>query len=119
VRYLFTRAQRLRKRGAFLALDRRGRKTVGSHFVLILAPGETPVSRLGLTVSRKVGGAVQRNRLKRRLREIFRLRRLGLEGSWDLNLVARQRACTLEPKQMESILRRMLASSRPSAGNRT
>jgi ribonuclease P protein component len=44
---------------------------------------------LGVVASRKVGGAVQRARAKRRLREAYRLNRRHFEGTWDVILVAR------------------------------
>lgn len=54
------------------------------------APGSQSSSRIGLTVSRKVGGSVVRNRVKRLLREWFRLHRQDLLESWDLVVIARQ-----------------------------
>jgi ribonuclease P protein component len=48
--------------------------------------------RLGLTVPRAVGGAVVRNRIKRRLREVFRLHREGLGAKWDIVLNPRRSA---------------------------
>lgn len=48
------------------------------------------VTRLGITVTKRVGGAVQRNRIKRRFREIFRHHRLELSPSMDLVVNAHQ-----------------------------
>jgi ribonuclease P protein component len=53
------------------------------------APNGLPVTRLGLSVSRKVGGAVQRNRVKRLLREAFRAVQHDLPAGLDLVVVAR------------------------------
>ena len=67
----FPKAARIRRRREFLALGRTGQKRRTEHFVLLLKrAAEAP--RLGITVSRKVGDAVTRNRLKRRIREAFR-----------------------------------------------
>ncbi len=59
-----------------------GRKCVGRSLILWWAAPESksPGARLGLSVPAKVGGAVQRNRLKRLVRESFRLNRRHLEG---------------------------------------
>ena len=64
---------RLRKRAEFLAV-RRGEKRRGRLFLLeVLARGDTAAPRVGFTVTRKVGNAVVRNRIRRRLREAVRV----------------------------------------------
>lgn len=67
----FPKAARVRRRREYLALARTARRRHTPHFV-VLWDARTGGSRLGVTVSRKVGGAVVRNRVKRRLRELFR-----------------------------------------------
>ena len=49
-----------------------GRRAHGRFLTVIAAPGEAPVARLGIVASRKLGGAVARNRAKRLIRNIFR-----------------------------------------------
>jgi ribonuclease P protein component len=64
--------ERLRHRADFLAAAR-GAKAQATAFVLqARARGDTAPARFGFTVSKKVGGAVERNRVRRRLREIVR-----------------------------------------------
>jgi ribonuclease P protein component len=63
----------LRTRRDFLRVQARGVKLRGRLLILLCAEGELSTTRLGLTVSRKVGNAVCRNRVRRRLREIMRL----------------------------------------------
>ncbi|MCC6763313.1 MAG: ribonuclease P protein component [Deltaproteobacteria bacterium] len=67
----FTRSARIRRRGEFLSLGRRGERRRTEHFTFVVQSSGA-AGRLGITVSRKVGGAVTRNLLKRRIRESFR-----------------------------------------------
>ena len=70
----FPKERRLRRRSDFLAVQTGGsRITLPSFIVLLRARRDDGPARLGITVTRKFGGAVQRNRLKRLMREIFRL----------------------------------------------
>jgi len=67
----FPKTARIRRRGEFLSFGRNGERARTDNFVLLARPAAGR-SRLGVTVSRKIGGATVRNRLKRRLREVFR-----------------------------------------------
>jgi ribonuclease P protein component len=67
----FPKTARIRRRGEFLSLGRKSERARTEHFVVLARPAARS-SRLGVTVSRKIGAAAVRNRLKRRLREVFR-----------------------------------------------
>ncbi|MCZ2111018.1 MAG: ribonuclease P protein component [Dehalococcoidia bacterium] len=84
----FTRSARIRCRREFLSLGRSGERRVSGHFVFIVQKSSNPV-RLGITVSRKVGGAVVRNLLKRRVRESFRRHPMRSRLTGDLLVIAR------------------------------
>ena len=82
---------RLKDTREFRRVYEGGRKTVGTHLILWYRAGDPAAGpRLGLSVSSKVGNAVRRNRLKRLLREAFRLHRDELPAG--LELIAYPRA---------------------------
>jgi ribonuclease P protein component len=64
--------ERLRRRADYLKCYRTGRRRHAALAILYFAPNQLEHPRLGITASRKVGSAVVRHRLKRRIREIYR-----------------------------------------------
>ena len=92
----------------FAAVRREGRSWSSGLLVLWARPNGLDVSRFGFSVSKAVGGAVVRNRVKRRLRETARL--TGVQQGWDLVLVARKDAGSADfsmlNTSMTSLLRR-------------
>jgi ribonuclease P protein component len=71
---------------------RKGRKCATDHFVVFVSEPVGDRSRLGITVSRKIGNAVRRNRVKRWLRETFRIRAVEFSVKTDMVILARKRA---------------------------
>ena len=65
-------ARRIRRRGEFQRVFDAGRRAHGRYLTIIAAPSPGPDSRLGIVASKKLGGAVVRNRAKRLIRQIFR-----------------------------------------------
>lgn len=59
-------------------------------------------NRLGVTVSTKIGGAVQRNRVRRRLKEIYRLNESKLATGYDIVIVARMKSRFIGYKELEA-----------------
>jgi ribonuclease P protein component len=70
--------------------------------------GEGCSPRLGLTVPRAIGGSVDRNRIKRRLREAFRLHRAELDPRWDIVLNPRRTALAAPFMDLERALRKVI-----------
>jgi ribonuclease P protein component len=91
---------RLSRSAEFERVYRQGRSTANRHLVLYTFPNaSTDRPRLGLSVSRKVGGAVERNRVKRLLREAFARAEGGLRRGQDVVLVARPAAGELAERE--------------------
>jgi len=110
------RAQRVRKRAAFVAIQGRGRKLHTESFLVFVLPsqvatpsGPVPGPRLGVTVSKKVGGAVVRNRVKRLVREAFRRLKALFPGGLDLVFIAKQSAAGIDQAQVTRELERLSA----------
>ena len=79
----------------------RGRSAVGPAMVLYCRKNGREENRLGFTVGTKLGGAVVRNRVRRRLREIYRLNEDKLRPGYDIVVVARVRAVHSRFDQLE------------------
>ena len=72
-----------------------------SYLVLYARRNREGLNRVGITVSKKLGHAVVRNRVRRRLREIHRLNERRFQTGWDIVVVARSRAVTAEYAELE------------------
>ncbi len=82
--------------------------------VVFAAPNGLPHPRLGLSVSRKVGGAVERNRWKRLLREAFRHRRAELPAGFDVIVIPRGRTVPPLAELQASLIRLAARAARKS-----
>ena len=81
----------IKENRTFQRIYKRGRSALTPFLVLYCRPNNLGHNRLGVTVSTKLGGAVVRNRARRRLREVFRLAQPDLRTGYDVILVARGR----------------------------
>jgi len=88
-RYRLLRSHRLSGSVAFSAVfDARVRKSIGP-IAVVAKPNDLPHCRLGLSIGRRVGNAVKRNRIKRLLREAYRLTQHDWPAGYDLVIVVR------------------------------
>lgn len=107
--FSFPRSSRILRTYEYQQLRLHGRRLNSRNFTLYISCQGAALPRLGLTVSRKVGGAVVRNRLKRLLREFFRTHRSMLSPGLCLSIVARSSAAGLSYSgicaELEGVLR--------------
>ena len=89
---LLPQVPRLTVNRDFRRVYRAGRSYGNRYVVLYVLPRRDDGRRLGFSVGKKVGGAVIRNLVKRRLREVSRLEQRGLRGDYDMVLLARRAA---------------------------
>jgi ribonuclease P protein component len=99
LRFTLTKADRLLQRREYIALSKCGRRIQNEHFIAYFSADRPGRSRIGITVTKKVGPAVIRNRIKRLVREFFRLNRHRLSGKRDISIIAKRQAAGLYSKE--------------------
>ena len=115
-RLRFTRAERIRTRRDFDRIYATGQRGHASGMAVVVAPGQEGHHRLGLSVSRRVGGAVRRNQIKRRIREVFRLSRQQIPGCLDIVVNGRKEMASMSFETLtESLVQAVKRASRVAA----
>ena len=109
-RALFPKSARLLNSADFQRVTRSGRKIGGRYFLFFKLETTQASSRIGLTVSRKVGNAVVRNRVKRQLRETFRQLRHRFKDSHDWVVIARPQAGRVQPEALRQDLLKLFSA---------
>ena len=109
-RYRLEKEDRVRLSSEYRRIMTEGTRYRTRHFQIRMLQNQVGRIRLGITVSRKVGKACVRNRIKRRLREYFRLNRDKMPAGTDLVFVATKAAASLETGRIQDELDRFFGS---------
>ncbi len=91
----------LKKNHEFRRLYSKGNSTAAPCLAVYCRKTKRQSNRIGFTVSNKVGNAVVRNRIRRRLREIYRLHEAEFQTGYDIVIVARMRAASADYHRLE------------------
>ena len=98
----------LKQNHEFRRLDSKGRNAASPSFAVYCRKTGRPYSRLGLTTGVKLGNAVKRNRVRRRMRELYRTNESKLRPGYDIVMVARTRAIFARYSDLESSFLRLM-----------
>jgi ribonuclease P protein component len=105
----FRLGERVRKRSEYQRVYDSGVKVHGRCFTLFRFPNSLPVGRLGIAATRKLGGAVVRNRAKRMVREVFRHNKLA--PGFDIVVIPRRELLDTSLNDLEREFRHILERS--------
>ena len=98
------------RKGEFDAVYRTGKRRSSSHFTVFFRANQLPESRFGFSIKKALGGAVVRNRIRRRLREIVRCHRMEIAAGWDIVIHPKSRAEHAEFVALTADLLRLISS---------
>ena len=98
------------RRGDFDAVYRAGKRRSSSHFTVFFRANALPQTRFGFSIKKALGGAVVRNRIRRRIREIVRSHRPEIPVGWDIVIHPKSTVARAEFAALAADLLRMLKS---------
>lgn len=111
--HAFPRACRLLRRADYDRVYRDGKRRTSRNFVVFYRAMAAAESRIGISIKRALGTAVARNRMRRRIREIFRIHRQEIPAGWDIVVHPRSAVATAEfsalSAELVSLLKQALA----------
>ena len=93
----------IKKNSDFHGIYSKGKNAVSREMVVYCKANKLGITRVGYTASVKLGGAVVRNRIKRRLREVFRLNSSNIASGYDIIIVARSHAINADFQTLEAV----------------
>ncbi len=88
-------------RSDYVNVNRSGKRIHSRHFVVIFKQNGLDIARLGVIVSKKTGNAVKRNRVKRLIRELFRLNKSRFPQGYDIVIAAKKGASYLDLRKIK------------------
>lgn len=102
----FTNTDGIKKDADFRKVYKRGKSVANRHLVMYTLPNKTQKSRIGISISKKVGNAVTRNRLRRLVKEAFRLNiDPNIKPGYDIVIIGRIRSSEANYSEMEKSLK--------------
>jgi len=110
----FPKTFRLLRRSEFRRVYDEGQRRSASLCTVFFRPNGLPHSRLGITTPARLGNAVRRNRLRRRVREVFRLNRSSLPPGWDILVNPREAVGKVAFTTLQRELLRLFPQQPPS-----
>lgn len=110
--HTFRKANRILKRSEFIRLSQINRKVQNKHFVALFQNDATERTRLGITVTKRVGNAVARNKLKRYVREFFRQHLQMVQRGTDINIIVKTNASGIPSKEAYRSLQNIFSKIR-------
>jgi ribonuclease P protein component len=98
------------RRGEFDAVYRAGKRRSSSHYTVFFRANALPLSRFGFSIKKALGGAVVRNRIRRRLREMVRCHRGQIPAGWDIVIHPKNSVASGEFATLSAELLRLVKS---------
>ena len=99
------------RRGEFDAVHRAGKRRSSSYFTVFFRANQLPQNRFGFSIKKELGGAVIRNRIRRRVREIVRRHRQEIPAGWDIVIHPKSSVMRAEFAALAADLLRLLQNA--------
>lgn len=104
-------SESLKKNAGFSAVYRNGKSNADRYLVLYARKNGMDINRIGISVSKKVGNSVIRHRIKRLVKEAYRLNEESYSRGWDMVVISRVNARGKDYHEIENALLRLSALS--------
>jgi len=111
--FSFPKGLKILNRADYVNANRSGKRIHSRHFTVILRQNGLGITRLGVIVSKKTGNAVKRNRVKRLIRELFRLNKSRFPQGYDIVFAAKKGASYLDLRKIEEEIGEIIFDKKP------